>query len=81
LYVSESVTIADLSLVAATICLEAIKYDFSKYTAVTAWYENFKKACPELWEIALSGMKEIEGFENNPPPLPDLDHPLYEVRK
>nr|WEU54069.1 glutathione s-transferase-1 [Protohermes costalis] len=78
---SDNVTIADFQLITATMCLEAINFDFSQYKQVTKWYNQFKKDFPELWEIAEGGLKEIKEFNSNPPDLSHMDHPIHPVRK
>lgn len=74
-----NLTIADFGLIASTLCLEAIGFDFSKYTLITKWYNTFKTENPELWGIAAAGMNELAEFEKNPPKLPS--HPFHPVRK
>lgn len=80
LSVADSLTIGDLSLISATLCLEAIDLDFSKYKYISKWYNNFKNEYPGIWAIAEEGMKEIQEFNNNPPLLTDLHHPIHPVR-
>ncbi|KAK4880932.1 hypothetical protein RN001_004251 [Aquatica leii] len=77
----DHITIADFQLVAATMCLEAIKFDISSYPLVHNWYETFKREHPELWAIAEKGMAEIAEFEKNPPDLTHLNHPIHPARK
>lgn len=74
-------TIADFSLVAATMCMEGIDFKFAEYPLIVKWYENFKVENPELWKIAEGGMKEITEFEKNPPDLTGMVHPLHPIRK
>ncbi|CAH0552740.1 unnamed protein product [Brassicogethes aeneus] len=76
----DNITIADFQLVTATMCLEAINFDFSKYTLVKQWYETYKKEYPELWAIVKGGMKEITEFEKNPPDLSHMDHPIHPTK-
>ncbi|XP_022905921.1 glutathione S-transferase 1-1 [Onthophagus taurus] len=78
---SDNLTIADFPLCTATMCLEAINFDFSKYSYVSKWYETFKRENPDLWKIAEEGMKEIAEFEKNPPDLSHMDHPIHPIRK
>ncbi|XP_011197016.1 uncharacterized protein Gst1_1 isoform X1 [Zeugodacus cucurbitae] len=78
---ADFLTIADLGLVSATMCLEAINFDFSPYPLVQKWYETFKLEKPELWEIANGGMQEIAEFEKNPPDLSHMKHPFHPTRK
>ncbi|XP_017849062.1 glutathione S-transferase 1-1 [Drosophila busckii] len=77
----ENVTIADFALVASTLCLEAIDFDLTPYSQVKKWYASFKEEYPELWQIAESGMKEINAFEHNPPDLSQMEHPFHPTRK
>lgn len=77
----DNVTIADIALAAGTLPLEAIGYKFEHYPLVTNWYNTFKRENPELWEIAQAGVDEIAGFEQNPPDLSKLNHPLHPPRK
>jgi len=78
---ADYVTIADFQLITATMCLEAIGFDFSKYALVSKWYSTYKREFPELWSIVEVGMKEITEFEKNPPDLSHMDHPIHPVRK
>nr|WGO51748.1 glutathione S-transferase unclassified 1 [Ectropis grisescens] len=77
----DQLTIADFQLINTNMTLEAIGFDFSKYTKVQQWYENFKKNHPELWKISAEAMKEIQHFEANPPDLSHMDHPIHPIRK
>ncbi|XP_019874038.1 glutathione S-transferase 1-1 [Aethina tumida] len=76
----DKITIADFQLATATMCLEAINFDFSKYDLVTKWYQTYKKEYPELWAIVEGGMKEISEFEKNPPDLSHMDHPIHPTK-
>lgn len=78
---ADHLTLADFSLVAGTLSLESINFDFKDYPLIQNWYKTFKQEYPELWEIAESGMKIIAEFEKNPPNLTKLDHPLHPPRK
>ncbi|XP_022218260.1 uncharacterized protein LOC111071301 [Drosophila obscura] len=77
----DDVTIADFALISATICLEAIDFDLTPYPLVNKWYSTFKEEYPQLWEIANSGMQEINAFEHNPPDLSEMEHPFHPTRK
>lgn len=79
--VADHVTIADFALIASMVCLEGIGFPFDKFNLVKTWYENFKKACPEEWEVADGGLKIIQDLEKNPPDLSKLNHPVHPVRK
>ncbi|XP_050294006.1 glutathione S-transferase 1 [Anthonomus grandis grandis] len=78
---TDNVTIADFQLVTATMCLEAIDFNFSEYDLVQQWYDTYKQEYPELWKIVERGMKEISEFEKNPPDLSHMVHPIHPVRK
>jgi len=78
---ADHLTIADFSLVSATLCLEAIGFDLSRFPLVKKWYETFKQEQTELWEIANGGMQEIVEFEKNPPDLSHMNHPFHPTRK
>ncbi|EDW68176.1 uncharacterized protein Dvir_GJ22689, isoform A [Drosophila virilis] len=78
---SDNLTIADFALVSSTLCLEAIDFDLSPYPLVQKWYSTFKAEYPELWQIANSGMQEINAFEHNPPDLSQMEHPFHPTRK
>jgi len=65
----DNVTIADLSLIIATCCLEAIEYDLPAYPNVNGYYKNFQKNQPELWKIANAGLVIFKEFVKNPPPI------------
>ncbi|KAF5304380.1 hypothetical protein FQA39_LY09759 [Lamprigera yunnana] len=77
----DHLTIADFQLITATMCLEAIDFDFKNYPLINKWYSTFKEEYPELWAITEAGMKEIADFEKNPPDLSELNHPIHPVRK
>ncbi|XP_053945499.1 glutathione S-transferase 1-1-like [Anastrepha ludens] len=52
----DSLTLADISLLATVSSYDVAKYDFSKYANVARWYENLKKTAPgweENWEGCL----------------------------
>lgn len=76
-----NLTIADFPLITATMCLEVIKFNLKEYERINAWYETFKKEYPELWEVAAGGLKELIEFENNPPDLTGMNHPIHPIRK
>lgn len=77
---ADHLTIADFPLINATMSLEVIGFDFSKYTKVTQWYNNFKKNHPDLWKISEAGMKELKHFAANPPDLSHMKHPIHPIR-
>ena len=77
----DNVTIADYQLVTATMCLQAINFDFSSYPLVAKWYATYKSENPDLWSIVEGGMKEISDFEKNPPDLSHMTHPIHPVRR
>jgi len=76
-----NLTIADMSLVMSTVCLEAINFDFSPFPMVKAWYGNFKKNHADIWALADMGLQELVMYAKNPPDLSHLTHPLYPIRK
>lgn len=78
---ADNLTIADFPLVSATMCLEAINYDFSKYTEVVRWYNTFKKENPDLWTITEVGLNEVREFNANPPDLSHMKHPIHPTKK
>lgn len=78
---ADSLTIADIGLVTGTLPLEAIGYHFDHYPLVTKWYRTFKCEHPELWQIAQIGVDIFTEYEQNPPDLSKLNHPLHPARK
>lgn len=80
IFVLDNLTIADLQLITATMCLEVIEFDLSQYPLINKWYDTFKMEYPELWSIADEGMKELIGFYKNPPTL-NMIHPIHPIRK
>lgn len=77
----DNLTIADLALVAGTLPLEAIGYKFDHYPLVTKWYKTFKTENPTLWEVGQINVDQLAEFEQNPPDLSKLNHPLHPPRK
>ncbi|XP_012156042.1 glutathione S-transferase D1 [Ceratitis capitata] len=58
-----SLTLADISLLATVSSYEVAKYDFSKYSNVSRWYEDLKKVAPawkENWAGCLEYKKLLE---------------------
>lgn len=78
---ANTMTIADLGLVAGTLPLEAIDFSLDKYPLVAKWYSTFKQEYPELWAIGNDGKNVLADLEKNPPDLSKLNHPLYPKRK
>lgn len=76
-----NLTIADFPLITSVMCLEAIKFKMDEYPLISKWYANFKQEFPELWAITAAGMDEIAEFENNPPDLTGMEHPIHPIRK
>lgn len=70
----ENITIADFQLITATMGLEVICFDISKYQFVSEWYANYKRENPELWQIVEKGMKEFPGYIENPS---ELNHSIH----
>ena len=77
----DNLTIADFPLVTATLCLEAIDFDFSSYKKISEWYGRFKREYLEIWKIGEIGRDEITGFNQNPPNLNHLNHPIHPPKK
>nr|CAH7760426.1 unnamed protein product [Callosobruchus chinensis] len=77
----DNITIADFQLATTTMCLEAIKFDINRYPLINKWYNMYKVENPRLWNILGQGMKQLAHFEENPPILANLDHPIHPVRK
>lgn len=77
---SDCLTIADFQLINSTMTLEAIGFDFTKYSKISKWYSDFKTNYPELWKISADAMKEIQYFAANPPDLTHLNHPIHPAR-
>ncbi|XP_031636614.1 glutathione S-transferase 1-1 [Contarinia nasturtii] len=77
----DNMTIADCALAAGTLPLEAIGYKFDHCPLVTKWYNTFKSENASVWEIGQAGLDEIADFEQNPPDLSKLNHPLHPARK
>ena len=79
--VPDNLTIADLPLIMAMVCLEAMTFEFGDYPKIQAWYQNFKDNHAELWEVANIGLQELTEFEQNPPDLSHVEHPLHPTDK
>lgn len=77
----DNLTLADLALVSATICLEGVDISLDAYPLVSQWYAMFKQDHADLWAIAEGGMREIADFNKNPPNLSHMKHPIHPVRK
>ena len=74
---ADNLTIGDLPLIMGCVCLEAMAFDMSEYPKVQAWYANFKEGQAPLWEVANQGLEELTGFEQNPPDLSHIEHPIH----
>lgn len=59
----DSLTLADISLLATVSSFDVAKYDFSKYANVSRWYENLKKSTPG-WKENWAGCVEYEKLLN-----------------
>jgi len=70
-------TIADLPLALATVCLEIVNFDLSNYEKVQTWYDNFKSSHPDLWEFGKICLEELGEFVKNPPDFSHLKHPRF----
>nr|AGY31881.1 glutathione S-transferase D1 [Scaptomyza flava] len=57
----DSLTIADIALLASVSTFEVAGYDFSKYENVSKWYANAKKVTPG-WEENWAGCLEFKKF-------------------
>lgn len=77
----DNLTIADIALISGTLPLEGIGYKFDHFVLVTNWYNMFKREHPDLWAVARADVDQIAAFEENPPDLTKLNHPLYPARK
>jgi len=79
----DQVTIADLPLIMATVCLESMALDLSPFPRVKAWYEGFKKgeSTKEMWSVGVQGLEELTAFEKNPPNLSHVKHPIHPTDK
>lgn len=77
-----TLTLADLALVSATLCVEAIEAQLlDDFKLVKQWYAMFKREHPALWQIGAQGMAEIVAFDKNRPDLSQMKHPIHPVRK
>lgn len=77
----DHVTIADFCLISATMCLEGIDFDFSEFPTVKKWYSTFKKEQPEFWALTEEFMKWVKHFEQNPPDMSKMNHPIHPKKK
>ncbi|XP_049304304.1 glutathione S-transferase D1-like [Bactrocera dorsalis] len=59
----DTLTLADLSLLATVSSYDVVKYDFSNYANVARWYENLKKTAPG-WEENWRGCIESAELMN-----------------
>jgi len=57
-----SLTIADLTLVATVSTFEAVNFDLSKYPNVAKWLNKVKTTAPDYEEINGKGIKEFKEF-------------------
>lgn len=57
----DSLTLADIALVATVSTFEVAQFDFSKYTNITKWYAKCKATVPG-WDINEAGMAEFKKF-------------------
>ncbi|XP_043065165.1 uncharacterized protein LOC108087889 [Drosophila ficusphila] len=59
----DSLTVADIALVASVSTFEVAGFEISKYANVNKWYENAKKVTPG-WEENWEGCQEFKKFFN-----------------
>lgn len=57
----DSLTVADIALVASVSTFEVAGFDISKYANVNKWYENAKKVTPG-WEENWAGCLEFKKY-------------------
>ena len=57
----DSLTVADIALVATVSTFEVAKFEISKYANVNRWYENAKKVTPG-WEENWAGCLEFKKY-------------------
>lgn len=60
----ETLTIADIALVATVSSFEVASFDFTKYANVARWYAKCKSTMPG-WDINEAGLKEFKKFFAN----------------
>jgi hypothetical protein len=60
-----------------TVLLQVIDYDLNPYPKVKSWYEGFQSKHPDLWALANQGLEELTAFEQNPPDLSQIVHPIH----
>nr|XP_003704435.1 PREDICTED: glutathione S-transferase 1 [Megachile rotundata]XP_012143182.1 PREDICTED: glutathione S-transferase 1 [Megachile rotundata]XP_012143183.1 PREDICTED: glutathione S-transferase 1 [Megachile rotundata] len=76
-----TVTIADMALMASTMGLEAIDFKLTDWPYVEKWYNNYKQKQPELWKIVKEAMEAMKDCVKNPPDLSGIGHPIHPVRQ
>jgi len=57
----ESLTVADIAILATVSTFDIVKFDFSKYTNVTRWYANAKEVTPG-WDENWEGLLAMKAF-------------------
>uniref|UniRef100_A0A182MSE4 glutathione transferase n=1 Tax=Anopheles culicifacies TaxID=139723 RepID=A0A182MSE4_9DIPT len=73
----ESLTIADLTVLATVSTYDVAGFDLSKYPHVAAWYENIRKEAPGA-AINQAGIEEFKKyFENDPQRRATINQRLY----
>ena len=58
----DSMTLADLALLASVTTIEVVGYDFSKHSNVTKWLAKAKAAAPGYEEANGAGAKAFKGM-------------------
>lgn len=73
-------TIADIAVSTAALCMEASNFDMSPYPTIDRWYQTFKKECPELWNVIKDCRDDLHEYYVNPPPKKAFEK-LDELRR
>ncbi|KAH8235324.1 hypothetical protein KR032_004310, partial [Drosophila birchii] len=57
----DTLTVADIAILALVSTFDIIEFDFSKYTNVVRWYANAKKVTPG-WDENWEGLQQMKAF-------------------
>jgi len=57
----DSLTVADIAILANVSTFDVIEFDFSKYSNVVRWYANAKKVTPG-WDENWEGLQQMKAF-------------------